>query len=189
MRNQFIGRAASGALVVVCLATVASAQTPPPPPAVEKPTYVTIPLEITVNRPIAEVWKRIGGYCQIGDWIPTTCTILSGKDNEVGAVRSLASEIMVAKTEYSYTYTQPVRVGRPFNAYHGTLEARALTPTTTKLLYTLFFDNSMLADDGAREKDIANRTAMFTRFLQNMKTIGEGGTLPSAPARGAPSAR
>ena len=188
MRNRFLGRAASGALVVACLATVASAQTPPPPLAVEKPTYVAIPLEITINRPVAEVWKRIGGYCQIGDWLPANCTILSGKDNEVGAVRSVGSEIMVAKTEYSYTYTQPVRVGRPFNAYHGTLEARALTPTTTKIHYTLFFDNSMLPDDAAREKDVASRTAMFTRFLQNMKTLAEGGTLPPAPARGAPPA-
>ncbi len=169
---------------------LASAQTPPPPPAVEKPTYVAIPLEITVNRPVAEVWKRVGGFCQLRDWSPNTCTILSGKDNEVGAVRSVGNgEIMVAKTEYSYTYTQPVRVGRPFNAYHATVEARALTPTTTKILYTLFFDNSMLADDAAREKDIANRTATFTRLLQNMKTVAEGGTLPPAPAPGTPPAR
>lgn len=181
MRNRFIGRALSCALAITCLAGTASAQAPAL--AIEKPTYVSIPLEITVNRPIADVWKRIGGYCQIGDWIPTTCTIQSGKDNEVGAVRSVGSEIMVAKTEYSYTYTQPVRVGRPYNLYHGTLEARALTPTTTKLLYTLLFDNSMLADDAAREKDIASRTAQFTRFLGNMKTLAEGGTLPPPPAR------
>ena len=188
MRNRFGNTAAGCALAVACLAGAASAQTPPPapPPAVEKPTYVAIPLEITVNRPIADVWKRIGGYCQIGDWIQTNCTILSGKDNEVGAVRSVGSEIMVAKTEYSYTYTQPVRVGRPFNAYHGTLEARAQTPTTTKLLYTLFFDNSMLADDAAREKDKTQKTAQFTQALENMKILAEGGTLPPAPARGGP---
>ena len=29
----------------------------------------------------------------------------------------------MAKTELSYTYTQPVRDGVPYNAYHGTLEA------------------------------------------------------------------
>ena len=189
MRNRFFGRAASGALMLACLATVASAQTPPPPAAVEKPTYVAIPLEITVNRPVAEVWKRIGGYCPIS-WSTNPCTVLSGTGNEVGAVRSLGNgEIMVATTEYSYTYTQPVRVGRPFNAYHGTLEARALTPTTTKLLYTLFFDNSMLPDDAAREKDIANRKATFTGLLQNMKTVAEGGKLPPAPAAGATPAR
>jgi hypothetical protein len=68
--------------------------------------------------------------------------------------------------------------------YHGTLEARAESPTTTKLYYTLMYDNSMLADDAAREKDKVGRTAVFNRFLQNMKTLAEGGTLPPPPARG-----
>jgi hypothetical protein len=68
--------------------------------------------------------------------------------------------------------------------YHGTLEARAESPTTTKLYYTLLYDNSMLADDAAREKDKVGRKAVFERFLQNMKTLAEGGTLPPPPARG-----
>jgi hypothetical protein len=52
-----------------------------------------------------------------------------------------------------------------------------MTATTSKLLYTLMWDNSMLADNAAREKDKASRTATFTRALQNMKTIAEGGAL------------
>jgi hypothetical protein len=63
--------------------------------------------------------------------------------------------------------------------YHGTLEARALTPTTTQLHYTLFFDNSNLADDAARETDTNNRRTRFTGMLQNMKILAEGGTLPA----------
>lgn len=178
----------------VCLAGTPSAQAPAPaaapPPAqsssaVGAPTYVTIPLEITVDRPAAEVWKRIGKYCDIAEWFQVACTITSGKDGEVGAVRSVANEVLVGKTELSYTYTQPVREGRPYNLYHGTLEARPLTATTSKLLYTLVYDNSMLADDAAREKDKASRTATFTRALQNMKILAEGGTLPPRPARGA----
>jgi hypothetical protein len=143
-----------------------------------------ISLEITVDRPAAEVWKRIGKYCDIGEWFQLPCTILSGKDGEVGAVRSVANEILVAKTEMSYTYTQPVRVGQPYNLYHGTLEARPLTPTTSKLLYTLIFDNSMLADDAARAQDRERRTTTFNRALQNMKTLAEGGTLPPPAPRG-----
>jgi hypothetical protein len=96
----------------------------------------------------------------------------------------VASEILVGKTELSYTYTQPVREGRPYNLYHGTLEARPVTATTSKLVYTLVYDNSMLPDDGARAKDIEQRRAQFMRALQNMKTLAEGGTLPPAPARG-----
>lgn len=186
-----IGIVAAAALVAVA-ATTARAQSPAPapqtstttsPPAdehvVANPNYVALHLEISVNRPAAEVWKRVGNYCDIGEWfqVAAGCKILSGTDNEVGAVRSIANEVLVGKTELSYTYTQPVRAGRPYILYHGTLEARPVTATTSKLLYTLMWDNSTLADDAAREKDKAARTATFTRALQNMKTLAEGGTL------------
>src|SRR6476659_2588963 len=185
-------------LLTACVAgstAISHAQAPaagaPPPPAsivVAKPTYTFIPLEITVNRPAAEVWKRIGKYCDIGEWLRIPCTITAGKDGEVGAVRSVANEVLVGKTELSYTYTQPVRADRLYNLYHGTLEARPVTATTSKLVYTLFFDNSILADDAAREADKARRVAAFTTALENMKTLAEGGTLPPAPARGTPPA-
>ena len=112
------------------------------------------------------------------------CTITSGKDGEFGAVRSVAGEVLVGKTELSYTYTQTVKDGRPYNLYHGTLEARPVTPTTSKIVYTLFFDNSMLANDAARDADKARKTTVFTTALQNMKILAEGGTLPPAPGRG-----
>jgi hypothetical protein len=149
-----------------------------------KPTYIAIPLEIAVNKPAAEVWKRVGKFCDIGEWLRIPCTITSGKDGEFGAVRSVANEVLVGKTELSYTYTQPVRADRTYNLYHGTLEARPVTATTSKLVYTLFFDNSMMADDAAREADRARRAAQFTTALENMKILAEGGTLPPAPARG-----
>jgi hypothetical protein len=185
--------AASSMSLAVCVAVSAAAQATAPPSstappqttsAAPAPNYVSIPLEIVVDRPAAEVWKRIGKYCDIAEWFQVACTITSGKDGEYGAVRSIGNEVLVGKTELSYTYTQPVREGRPYNLYHGTLEARPLTATTTKLLYTLVYDNSMLPDDGAREKDKAQRTATFTRALQNMKTLAEGGTLPPRPPRG-----
>jgi hypothetical protein len=83
---------AIGLALAVFLARTAHMQTPTPaaPPAstsivVASPTYVSIPMEITVNRPAAEVWKRIGGYCAIAEWfqIPN-CTITQGKDGELG---------------------------------------------------------------------------------------------------------
>src|SRR5438874_13405457 len=188
MWNQFCNYA----LAAVCFASIANAQAPAPgAPAtpvsnvVTNPTYISIPLEITVNRPAAEVWKRVGKYCDIGEWLRIPCTITSGKDGEFGAVRSVAGEVLVGKTELSYTYTQPVRIGRPYNLYHGTLEARPLTATTSKLVYTIMWDNSMLLDDAARENDIASRKRTFTTVLNNMKTLAEGGTLPPMPARGA----
>jgi hypothetical protein len=188
------GAAACALALSFVLAAGADAQTPPAaPPAdatvVASPTYTSIPMEIMVDRPAADVWKRIGKFCDIGEWFRIPCMITQGKDGEFGAVRSVANEVLVAKTELSYTYTQPVRAGRPYDLYHGTLEARPVTATTSKLVYTLVYDNSMLADDAARAADRARRTATFTTALQNMKILAEGGTLPPAPPRGGGAGR
>ena len=32
-----------------------------------------------MNRSAAEVWKRVGSYCAIGEWMQTSCTITAGK--------------------------------------------------------------------------------------------------------------
>ena len=181
MQKKIIRNIAGCALAAVCLAGVVAAQTPAPAAPVSvtvaKPTYISIPLEIAVNRPAAEVWKRVGKYCDIGEWFRIPCTLTSGKDGEFGTVRSVAGEILVGRTELSYTYTQAVRPDRPYNLYHGTLEARPVTDKNSKIVYTLMYDNSMLADDAAREKDRASRTATFQRAMTNMKTLAEGGKL------------
>jgi hypothetical protein len=189
MRIAFTRTMVAGAMALAGFASVAAAQTPAPAPAapapnanivVENPTYLVIPLEIAIDRPAAEVWKRVGKYCDIGEWlqIAAGCKMLSGVEGEVGSVRSVANEVLVGKTEFSYTYTQPVRAGRPYNLYHGTMEVRPVTAKTSRLYYTLVYDNSMLPDDAAREKDKASRIATFTRAIQNIKTLAEGGTLP-----------
>ena len=195
MRNLWFGRiAVICSLAVVYMVGGAQGQAPTPSQAetgtpvsnvVANPAYISYSLEINVNRSAVEVWKRIGKYCDVGEWLRIPCTITSGKDGELGAVRSAGGgEVLVGKTELSYTYTQPVRAGRPYNLYHGTLEVRPLTAATSKIVYTLMYDNSMLADDEAREREKAQRTTRFVQALENMKILAEGGTLPPAPARG-----
>ena len=154
------------------------------PLAVPNPTYTTMVLEVGVDRPAEAVWARVGGFCAIAEWFRTTCAITSGQEDQLGAVRRLGPgiiEMLVARTDLSYTYTQPVRTGAPFNAYHGTLEVKPVTATTSKLVYSFFYDNSMLGDDAARSAEAANRGARFGQALQNMKVLAEGGTLPPAP--------
>src|SRR5216684_2482085 len=161
MRNPF-GKIAIGCVLALALmgsAAYAQAPTPAAPKGsvvVASPTYASIAMEITVNRPATEVWKRIGKYCDVGEWL-------------------------VGRTELSYTYAQTPKEGTPYNLYHATVEARPLTPTTSKLVYTLFFDNSMLPDDTARAADKEARRARFTQALQNMKALAEGGKLPPPP--------
>lgn len=169
------------------------------PLASPSPIYSSVRLEVDVNKPAAEVWARVGKYCDIGEWLGVGggCTFLSGKDGELGAVRSIGNEVLVAKTDLSYTYTQPLRTGQFYPLYHGTVEAKPVTATTSKLIYSLVWDNSNLADDAAREADKTRRAGTFQTAINNMKILAEGGTLPArgggggrgaggAPGGGAP---
>jgi hypothetical protein len=145
-------------------------------PAIAAPEYVTIAMEIDVNKPAAEVWAKVGDYCDISEWLKLDCVITSG-DGGMGTVRSLAggriSEIMIAQTDLSYGYTQPVIEGQFYSLYHGFMEAKPVTATTSKLLYTLVLDESDKADQAAKDADIARRRASFETALKNMKDIAE----------------
>jgi hypothetical protein len=138
--------------------------------------YVAIEMEIDIARPAAEVWTRVGDYCDIAEWLSVDCEITSG-DGGMGTVRALAGgrvvEILVARTALSYGYTQPVREGQFYNLYHGFMEAVPVTPSTSKMLYTLVYDVSNLADQAARDADMARRRTQFEGALANMKRIAE----------------
>jgi hypothetical protein len=142
-----------------------------------EPEYVTIEMEIDINKPAADVWAKVGGYCDISKWLPQLdCAITSG-DGGMGTVRSLAGgrilEILVAQTELSYGYTQPAPAEGFYNLYHGFMEARPVTDTTSKMLYTLVLDVSDKADQAAKDADVARRRASFEAALANMKTMAE----------------
>ncbi len=140
------------------------------------PEYTTIELEIEIAKPAREVWAKVGGYCDIAAWLNVDCAITSG-DGGMGTVRVLAggrvTEILVAQTELSYGYTQPVREGQFYNLYHGFMEARPVTATSSKMIYTLVYDISDKVDQAAKDADIARRRTMFEGALQNIKTIAE----------------
>ncbi len=145
-------------------------------PAIAAPEYVTIAMEIDVNKPAAEVWAKVGEYCDIAEWLKLDCAITSG-DGGMGTVRVLAggriTEILIAKTDLSYGYTQPVTEGQFYNLYHGFMEAKPVTATTSKLLYTLVLDESDKADQAAKDADVARRRTSFETALKNMKDIAE----------------
>jgi hypothetical protein len=160
--------------LAILIAFVAVALTPAT--AFAQVEYVTIEMEIDVNRPADEVWAKVGGYCDIAKWISLDCEITSG-DGGMGTVRALAGgrviEILVGQTDLSYGYTQPVREGQFYNLYHGYLEAVPVTATTSKLVYTLVYDVSNLPDESAKDADIARRRSMFEGALGNMKALAE----------------
>ena len=145
-------------------------------PALAAPEYVTIAMEIDVNKPAAVVWSKVGDYCDIAEWLKLDCQITSG-DGGMGTVRVLAggrvTEILIAQTELSYGYTQPAVTGQFYNLYHGFMEARPVSDSTSKILYTLVLDVSDKPDQAAKDADIARRRASFENALKNMKAIAE----------------
>ena len=141
------------------------------------PEYVTIKMEIDVAKPAAEVWAKVGGYCDIGKWAKgLDCEITSG-DGGIGTVRSLAKgrikEILVGKTDLSYGYDQPAVEGKFYDQYHGYMEAKPVTSTTSRILYTLMLDESDKADQAAKDADVARRRTQFEGLLKNMKEMAE----------------
>ena len=133
--------------------------------------YVSIVQETTVNAPADVAWAKVKGYCDIGAWLKTTCEITAGKDGEVGAVRKIAGrieEVIVATTPTSYTYADI----NPQILYHGTIEVRPVSKTTSKFIYTLFFDQASIAAD-QREANKTRRAGMFANVLKTMKETAE----------------
>ena len=133
--------------------------------------YATVVLDTGVDRPADEVWKKVGGYCDIGTWLKLSCVYTSGTGG-LGTVRRLADridEVMVAQTPHSYTYTQP----NTTILYHGTLAVEADGAKHSKLVYSLFWDQSGEKTDEAKAADRAQRTKMFTAALASMKKLAE----------------
>jgi len=136
--------------------------------------YVVIQRQVNVNRPAAAVWKRVGDYCAIAEWLKVTCDYASGS-GEIGSVRRINGanlEPMVAKTEFSYTYWQTAGNMAPM-AYHGTLAVEQDGADKSKLVYTLFYDQAAMASDATRASERERLTSRFQAALDTMKTLAE----------------
>jgi hypothetical protein len=133
--------------------------------------YVSIVQETTVNAPADVAWAKVKPYCDIGKWLKAPCEITAGKDGEVGALRKIAGrieEVIVATTPTSYTYADI----DPKILYHGTIEVRPVSKTTSKFVYTLFFDQASIPAE-QREANKTRRAAMFANVLATMKAAAE----------------
>ena len=136
--------------------------------------YATVVLSVDVARPADAVWKKIGDFCQIGPVLKMKCAYTSGNGN-LGTVRHLSGrfnvdEVMVAQTSHSYTYTQPdTKI-----LYHGTVAVEATGPESSKIVYSVFYDQSDLKTDDARAKSRDRYTKAFTGALDTMKKMAEG---------------
>jgi hypothetical protein len=141
------------------------------------PHYASLPMSIVVDATVQKVWARIGKFCDIGEWGFRTCDLISGKEGEIGAVRTIGHSVIVGQTRHCYTYTQPLRASGLYPMYHGTVEARPLGSGHTTLYYTLVWDSSTQPDDASRQKQVQTYHLLFEKMLRNMKKLAEGSTL------------
>lgn len=139
-----------------------------------EPDYYRLELTIDIDRSAEHVWSRVGSYCAIGDWLGMDCEITSG-DGGIGTVRVLNGRIvepMVAQTELSYGYTQPVIEGQYYTLYHGFMEAKPTGPASSTVIYTMMWDRSA-SDDAQFAADVERRRNLFTGGLRKIKEIAE----------------
>lgn len=156
---------------------VLAAPAVPPAPATA-PAAAATPLNLVVISDRIQVaagpevvWKKTGGYCDIGPMLKTTCVITSG-NGDVGSNRLIAgrvNEILVAKTSTSYTYAQPMAP----NLYHGTVEVLPDGPGKSVVIYSLLLDPTFGADPATRETKIAERRGFLKLMLGQIKAASE----------------
>lgn len=133
--------------------------------------YVSIVQTTTIAVPAETAWAKLKGYCDIGAWLKAPCEITAGKDGELGAVRKIAGrieEVIVAVTPMSYTYADvDTKI-----LYHGTVEIQPVDKKSSKLIYSLFFDQASIPAEG-REANKTRRQQMFAGVMATMKGIAE----------------
>jgi len=135
--------------------------------------YMSFSLTATANVTPEKAWSRIGDFCAIKDWLGKTCSISTGS-GDVGTIRLLnngaVTEMMVAKTPFSYTYMQPLN---PANLYHGTLAVEPDGAGHSKIVYTFLYDQEPLGTTDAKAANRKQRTDRFTAALAKMKAMAE----------------
>jgi hypothetical protein len=136
--------------------------------------YTNIVLEKDVNASADTVWKKVGDFCALKDWMKLPdCTLTSGT-GDIGTVRSLmggkVSEVMTAKGQYTYSYAFP-NPNPTF--YHGSLTVLPQGANKSKIVYVLFYDQETLGTAEEKTKNREGRIKRFSEGLENMKAMAE----------------
>jgi hypothetical protein len=130
--------------------------------------------EILVDRSADAVWKRVGGYCAIAEWLKVKCEIVSGA-GDVGTIRRLNDatlEPMVASTAHSYTYSQTAG-GMTSFAYNGTLAVEPAGTGKSRIVYTLIYDAALMPSDEVRKAQFDRINPRFQGAIETMKALAE----------------
>ena len=136
--------------------------------------YIVIRKEILVDRSADAVWKRVGSYCAIAEWLKLKCEIVTGT-GDVGTIRRLNDvtlEPMVASTPHSYTYSQTAG-GMASFAYNGTLAVEPAGTGKSRIVYTLIYDAALMPSDEVRKAQFDRINPRFQGAIETMKALAE----------------
>lgn len=136
--------------------------------------FVTVRNSVVVERPIDQVWTRIGGWCAIADWLQVKCDASAGPA-DVGSIRTLNGvtvEVMVARTAHSYVYWQ-TKGNMAAYSYHGSLSAEPIGTGRTRLVYTLLYDQAGMPSGAVRASERQRLNGRFLGALETMKKLAE----------------
>lgn len=142
---------------------------PPASPVSSAPkNWATIVMTANVNQNADEAWKRIGGndYCAFIKFLGMNSCVLTVGTGDVGTNRRLndrIDELMVSKTSRSYVYAQPTS---PI-FYHGTMAVEPVTANTSRIVYTLVYDNANIAP-AERAAEMDRRRVRFQDAIEKM---------------------
>ena len=150
------------AVALALFATAASAQT------AEPQDWITMRFTANINKSADVAWQKVGGddLCALGQYIDLPCANTKGTKLELGAIRTINNtlvEYIVARTKYSYTYAQANH-----SLYHGTMEVEPLTPATSRLVYTLLWNQTGVGDAAAQAASRDGRKARFQAAVDKM---------------------
>jgi hypothetical protein len=136
--------------------------------------YVVVRKQIAVERPAETVWRRVGGFCAIADWLKLRCELVSGS-GDVGSVRRLNGELeepMFGRTPLSYTYGQTKGAMAGFD-YHGTLAVEPAGPARARIVYTIVYDAALMPSDAVRKAQFERIGPRFQGAVEAMKKLAE----------------
>ncbi len=136
--------------------------------------YVVIVRHAEINRPAAQAWKRVGGWCTLTEWLHVTCKVISGS-GDLGSIRVIDGtfhEVMVSKSALSYTYWQTVGSMAP-SGYHGTVAIVPDGPNRSTVVYTLVYNQDAFPTEAERKFQHERLTKRFQGACDEIKKLAE----------------
>jgi len=144
--------------------------------------------EVTIDASADKVWNQIKNFDGLGTWHPAVATdaIVSGKNNEVGAVRLLTlkdggtiKEKLLAYDAAKHSFKYSILEGvLPVSDYTSTVAVTSVGNDKSKVTWSGSFKRKDTSDKPAANADDATATntmgSVYQGGLDNLKKMLEG---------------